>query len=76
MPRLDISDIVVVWAFRPNHDENDPESTPPVDLCAECAGAWLDTAMVTHPPYDDGGYYCAECGAELTSDDDWNEEVR
>lgn len=60
MPRLDNS------AMKTGEDDD----VPPLDVCRRHYEFLHTSEDVPHPSYDDMPYYCAMCGARLTSDDD------
>ena len=64
--RLDNSSDVIINHFDLDFDTSDPGATEPVDLCLDCLLLWMDKYTIDSPPYNDGEYNCAECGAVLT----------
>jgi hypothetical protein len=86
MPRLSNEHPFVEEWFGHKFNHDNPGDTGPVDVCLDCArliqSEWASSPVFDgeaieeyeHPPFEDTDYVCDECGAELTSADNWTEE--
>ena len=74
MPRLDNFHPYVVMALDIDSYDEDPEQTPPADICRNCDVFFPDSvARIGHPPYADQNlreYTCSNCGEPLEAQDD------
>lgn len=68
MPRLDNSHPDVEEEFDYRFDHEDPGSTNPIDVCADCADRLGLPRLEAedHPPYEELDYTCDGCGIPLT----------
>lgn len=81
MPRLDNStqDVIasIYCKYYDGYDFDDPGRNAPLDFCRICCDTLYEEFCdleIDHPSYDEGCYYCTECGIGLDDENDWQNE--